>query len=143
MEESEILFDQQAEEQAKRLLAYYSCLRKQQKMSQSELERITGLSRTAINRCENGKLMPTIRSMNKLLAPLGYQLSIVPLVEADGSDQNEEMEEQQDEKNADVEFDWISWMYMVGRMPGKARRCADNYCRACRSVRSTGDGSHK
>ena len=101
MEESEILFDQQAEEQAKRLLAYYSCLRKQQKMSQSELERITGLSRTAINRCENGKLMPTIRSMNKLLAPLGYQLSIVPLVEA-GSDQNEEMEEQQDEKNADV-----------------------------------------
>ena len=40
--------------------------------------------------------------MNKLLAPLGYQLSIVPLVEADGSDQNEEMEEQQDEKNADV-----------------------------------------
>ena len=37
MEESEILFDQQAEEQAKRLLAYYSCLRKQQKMSQSEL----------------------------------------------------------------------------------------------------------
>lgn len=102
MEESEILFDQQAEEQAKRLLAYYSCLRKQQKMSQSELERITGLYRTAINRCENGKLMPTIRSMNKLLAPLGYQLSIVPLVEADGSDQNEEMEEQQDEKNADV-----------------------------------------
>lgn len=86
MEESEILFDQQAEEQAKRLLAYYSCLRKQQKMSQSELERITGLSRTAINRCENGKLMPTIRSMNKLLAPLGYQLSIVPLVEADGSE---------------------------------------------------------
>ena len=36
MEESEILFDQQAEEQAKRLLAYYSCLRKQQLGSQIE-----------------------------------------------------------------------------------------------------------
>ena len=62
--------EQQSEAQAKRLLAYYSYLRKSQKMTQSELERITGLSRIAINRCENGKLMPTIRSMNKLLAPL-------------------------------------------------------------------------
>ena len=59
--------EQQSEAQAKRLLAYYSYLRKSQKMTQSELERITGLSRIAINRCENGKLMPTIRSMNKHL----------------------------------------------------------------------------
>ena len=75
--------EQQSEAQAKRLLAYYSYLRKSQKMTQSELERITGLSRIAINRCENGKLMPTIRSMNKLLAPLGYQLGIVSLDEPD------------------------------------------------------------
>ena len=59
--------EQQSEAQAKRLLAYYSYLRKSQKMTQSELERITGLSRIAINRCENGKLMPTIRSMNIVL----------------------------------------------------------------------------
>ena len=52
--------EQQSEAQAKRLLAYYSYLRKSQKMTQSELERITGLSRIAINRCEKGKLMPTI-----------------------------------------------------------------------------------
>ena len=37
--------EQQSEAQAKRLLAYYSYLRKSQKMTQSELERITGLSR--------------------------------------------------------------------------------------------------
>lgn len=91
--------EQQSEAQAKRLLAYYSYLRKSQKMTQSELERITGLSRIAINRCENGKLMPTIRSMNKLLAPLGYQLGIVSLDESDSGDYNEEINERQNEKN--------------------------------------------
>ena len=91
--------EQQSEAQAKRLLAYYSYLRKSQKMTQSELERITGLSRIAINRCENGKLMPTIRSMNKLLAPLGYQLGIVSLDEPDSGDCDEGTNEQQNEKN--------------------------------------------
>ena len=95
----EIQIEKLAEAQAKRLLTYYSELRKSQKMSQSELERITGMSRTAINRCENGKLMPTIRSMNRLLAPLGYQLGIVPL---DGKDYSEETEESQDEENASI-----------------------------------------
>lgn len=91
--------EQQSEAQAKRLLAYYSYLRKSQKMTQSELERITGLSRIAINRCENGKLMPTIRSMNKLLSPLGYQLGIVSLDEPDSEDYYEGTNEQHDEKN--------------------------------------------
>lgn len=91
--------EQQSEAQAKRLLAYYSYLRKSQKMTQSELERITGLSRIAINRCENGKLMPTIRSMNKLLAPLGYQFGIVSLDEPDSEDYYEGTNEQHDEKN--------------------------------------------
>mgnify|MGYP001011821886 CR=1 FL=1 len=99
MNENTIQIEQQSEAQAKRLLAYYSYLRKSQKMTQSELERITGLSRIAINRCENGKLMPTIRSMNKLLAPLGYQLGIVSLDESDSGDYNEEINERQNEKN--------------------------------------------
>lgn len=99
MNENNIQIEQQSEAQAKRLLAYYSYLRKSQKMTQSELERITGLSRIAINRCENGKLMPTIRSMNKLLAPLGYQLGIVSLDELDSGDYNEEINERQNEKN--------------------------------------------
>ena len=91
--------EQQSEAQAKRLLAYYSYLRKSQKMTQSELERITGLSRIAINRCENGKLMPTIRSMNKLLSPLGHQLGIVSLDEPYSEDYYEGTNEQHDEKN--------------------------------------------
>lgn len=99
MNENNIQIEQQSEAQAKRLLAYYSYLRKSQKMTQSELERITRLSRIAINRCENGKLMPTIRSMNKLLAPLGYQLGIVSLDELDSGDYNEEINERQNEKN--------------------------------------------
>ena len=80
MNENNIQIEQQSEAQAKRLLAYYSYLRKSQKMTQSELERITGLSRIAINRCENGKLMPTIRSMNKLLAHLDISLALCRLM---------------------------------------------------------------
>lgn len=101
--------EQQSEAQAKRLLAYYSYLRKSQKMTQSELERITGLSRIAINRCENGKLMPTIRSMNKLLAPLGYQLGIVSLDESDSGDYNEEINERQSEKTSWKSRISLSW----------------------------------
>ena len=69
----------QVDDQVKRLIEYYIHIRKQPGISQSELERITGMSRPAINRYERGKLMPTVRAMNKLLAPMGYQLGIVPL----------------------------------------------------------------
>lgn len=86
-----------AEESAQRLLAYYSKLRKEMGVSQSELERITGMSRPTINRYENGKLMPTIRAMDRLLAPMGYRLGIVPLDK--GDDIKKEMEQEQDEKN--------------------------------------------
>lgn len=64
-----------------RLIGYYSRIRKESGLSQSELERITGVSRSAINRYEKGKLMPTVRAMNKLLVPVGYRLAIVPLEE--------------------------------------------------------------
>ena len=57
------------------------------------MERITGMSRSAINRYEKGKLMPTVRAMNKLLVPVGYRLAIVPL---------EEDKEEQDEENIDL-----------------------------------------
>lgn len=82
-----------AEESAQRLLTYYSKLRKEMGMSQSELERITGMSRPTINRYENGKLMPTIRAMDRLLAPMGYRLGIVTLNEEDKLG----MEDEQDE----------------------------------------------
>ena len=54
---------------------------------------LTGMSRSAINRYEKGKLMPTVRAMNKLLVPVGYRLAIVPL---------EEDKEEQDEENIDL-----------------------------------------
>ena len=87
MEENEIF----VEELIERLMEYYSRIRKESGVSQSELERITGMSRSAIN--EKGKLMPTVRAMNKLLVPVGYRLAIVPL---------EEDKEEQDEKNIDL-----------------------------------------
>ena len=81
------------EELIERLMEYYSRIRKESGVSQSELERITGMSRSAINRYEKGKLMPTVRAMNKLLVPVGYRLAIVPL---------EEDKEEQDEENIDL-----------------------------------------
>ena len=63
MEENEIF----VEELIERLMEYYSRIRKESGVSQSELERITGMSRSAINRYEKGKLMPTVRAMNKLI----------------------------------------------------------------------------
>ena len=48
MEENEIF----VEELIERLMEYYSRIRKESGVSQSELERITGMSRSAINRYE-------------------------------------------------------------------------------------------
>ena len=89
MEENEIF----VEELIERLMEYYIRIRKESGVSQSELERITGMSRSAINRYEKGKLMPTVRAMNKLLVPVGSRLAIVPL---------EEDKEEQDEENVDL-----------------------------------------
>ena len=52
-------------------------------MSQKSLEDITGVPRQMIIRYEKGKIMPTVRAMNRLLEPLGYQLGIVPLKKED------------------------------------------------------------
>ena len=89
MEENEIF----VEELIERLMEYYSRIRKESGVSQSELERITGMSRSTINRYERRKLMPTVRAMDTLLVPGGYRLAIVPL---------EEDKEEQDEENIDL-----------------------------------------
>ncbi len=89
MEENEIF----VEELIERLMEYYSRIRKESGVSQSELERITGMSRSTINRYERRKLMPTVRAMDTLLGPVGYRLAIVPL---------EEDKEEQDEENIDL-----------------------------------------
>ena len=89
MEENEIF----VEELIERLMEYYSRIRKESGVSQSELERITGMSRSTINRYERRKLMPTVRAMDTLLVPVGYRLAIVPL---------EEDKEEQDVENMDL-----------------------------------------
>ncbi len=89
MEENEIF----VEELIERLMEYYSRIRKESGVSHSELERITGMSRSTINRYERRKLMPTVRAMDTLLVPVGYRLAIVPL---------EEDKEEQDEENIDL-----------------------------------------
>lgn len=76
---NDIRLNKFAEEQTRRLLEYYVKIRKQHKLSQSELERITGVSRISINRYESGKIMPSVRAVNQLLATMGYRLDIVPL----------------------------------------------------------------
>lgn len=79
-------------------LEYYIKLRKQHKLSQSELERITGVSRISINRYENGKIMPSVQAVNQLLVTMGYRLDIVPICDSE----YEEMEEMQNEKKTDL-----------------------------------------
>ena len=71
---------ERSNERSESLIAYYKKLRKEDaKMSQKALETITGIPRQMIIRYEKGKIMPTVRAMNRLLEPLGYQLGIVPL----------------------------------------------------------------
>ena len=72
MEEKETRFDRSTE-RSECLIAEYKKLRKDEaKMSQKSLEDITGVPRQMIIRYEKGKIMPTVRAMNRLLEPLGY-----------------------------------------------------------------------
>lgn len=89
---NDIRLNKFAEEQTRRLLEYYVKIRKQHKLSQSELERITGVSRISINRYESGKIMPSVRAVNQLLATMGYRLDIVPLDDGEYKEMLEENE---------------------------------------------------
>ena len=81
MEEKETRFDRSTE-RSECLIAEYKKLRKDEaKMSQK-----SGVPRQMIIRYEKGKIMPTVRAMNRLLEPLGYQLGIVPLKKEDSED---------------------------------------------------------
>lgn len=52
--------------------------RKQQGITQEELERRTGLKQPAIARLERGGSVPSLRTLSKLLAALGKTIEIVP-----------------------------------------------------------------
>ena len=53
--------------------------RESSKLTQSDLESLTGIKRPVISRIENGHANPRIDTLLKLLAPLGKTLAIVPL----------------------------------------------------------------
>lgn len=48
-------------------------------LSQRELAEISGIKQPAIARLENMRSTPQINTLFRLLAPLGYTLSIVPI----------------------------------------------------------------
>ena len=56
-------------------------LREEKGISQRQLAALTGIKQPAIARLESGRSVPNITTMNKLLAPLGYTLTISQLVD--------------------------------------------------------------
>ena len=47
-------------------------------MSQRALEKETGVTRQVISQYEKGEVCPTVKALNRLLDPLGYELTIQP-----------------------------------------------------------------
>ena len=56
-------------------------LREEKGISQRQLAALTGIKQPAIARLESGRSVPNITTMNKLLAPLGYTLTISQLLD--------------------------------------------------------------
>ena len=54
-------------------------LRKEKGISQKKLEELSGVKQPAIARMESLKSTPQIDTLLKILAPLGYTLSITPI----------------------------------------------------------------
>ena len=55
--------------------------RQDKKISQRELEQLSGVKQPVISRLESGETSPQIETVLKILAPLGKTLAVVPLVE--------------------------------------------------------------
>ena len=53
--------------------------RNENKISQKELEELSGVKQPVISRIEAGETNPQVSTLLKLLAPLGKTLAIVPL----------------------------------------------------------------
>lgn len=64
-------------ESTKKLIERYTQLRKEY-MSQRTMEKETGVTRQVISQYEKGEVCPTVKALNRLLEPLGYELTIQP-----------------------------------------------------------------
>ena len=56
--------------------------RQESKISQRELEELSGVKQPIISRMEAGETSPQLETVLKVLAPLGMTLAVVPLGEA-------------------------------------------------------------
>lgn len=59
--------------------------RKEQGVTQKELESKTGIRQPAIARLESGSVDPQLSTIIKILAPLGKTIAIVPLESSDSA----------------------------------------------------------
>jgi DNA-binding XRE family transcriptional regulator len=53
--------------------------RKENKISQRQLEELTGVNRSTINRMEKGDNSPSVSTLLQVLTPLGMTLKVVPI----------------------------------------------------------------
>ena len=61
------------------MIKTYIRLREEKGISQRQLAALTGIKQPAIARLESGRSAPSITTIKKLLAPLGYTLTISKL----------------------------------------------------------------
>lgn len=82
--EKELFTEEEIEEA--RIEAEYICmladLRNEHKITQKQLEELSGIKQPMIARIENGDTMPRIDTILKLLRPMGLTLKIVPIKNA-------------------------------------------------------------
>jgi DNA-binding XRE family transcriptional regulator len=57
-------------------------LRKAMHLTQAQLAGVTGIPQSEISRIERGQTNPTVQTVDRLLAPLGARLEIVPVKQA-------------------------------------------------------------
>lgn len=60
-----------------KLIGEMIALRKQEKLTQKELAKLTGNKQQVISRIERKESIPTLRAFSKILDALGYELQIV------------------------------------------------------------------
>lgn len=72
----DFLIDSNNENLKNQLIKDYVEIRKNNKLSQKQLEFMTGIPQSSIARLESSKLDPKLSTMSKLLKALGYKLSI-------------------------------------------------------------------
>lgn len=71
-----VLIEEIQRETRENLIAQYTQCRKDKKLTQEELAKLSGMSRTNITRFESGKYNPTLEMMVKIAAALDMKLTV-------------------------------------------------------------------